>query len=81
MVMFAPPSHTSIPAIPENLSDRLELIERLSKNKSDLNQILLGWQSNASAEFKAALLKAQEDLKKHVNAQLILEALLLSKMA
>ncbi|MEI6806047.1 MAG: hypothetical protein WCK49_06025 [Myxococcaceae bacterium] len=67
------------PSIPENLSERLELIERLSKDKSDLNQILLAWQQNASSEFKQSLLKAQEDLKKHVNAQLILEGLLLSK--
>ncbi len=71
----------SAPSIPENLSDRLELIERFSKDKSDLNQILIAWQHHASSEFKNALLKAQEDLKKHVNAQLILEALLLSKNA
>lgn len=69
----------SVPSIPENLSERLELIERLSKDKSDLKGILVAWQKNASSDFKRALLNAQEDLKKHVNAQLILEALLLSK--
>jgi DNA polymerase-3 subunit delta' len=70
---------TTAPKIPERLSDRLELIERLSKDKSDLNQVLLAWSHNAPADFKAVLLKAQEDLKKHVNAQLILESLLLSR--
>lgn len=65
--------------IPERLSKRLELIETLSKNKSDLNSILIAWQQNASLEFKQALLKAEEDLKNHGNTQLILEALLLSK--
>lgn len=71
--------HTSAPEIPEKLSERLELIERLSKDKSDLNRVLIAWANHASPNFRAALLKSQEDLKKHVNAQLILEALLLSQ--
>jgi DNA polymerase III gamma/tau subunit len=70
---------SGVPSIPEKLSECLELIERLSKDKSDLNQILVAWQKDASTDFKQALLKAQEDLKKHVNTQLILESLLLSK--
>lgn len=66
----------TLPTIPKHLIERFELIERLSKEKSDLNQIFTAWQQNASPKFKEALLKAQNDLKKHVNPQLILECLL-----
>ena len=70
-IFFKSEASTTHPAleIPENLLERLELSERLSKDKSDLGQTLIDWKE----------LEAAEDLRKHVNAQLILDALLLSK--
>lgn len=65
--------------IPNNLQARLELIEQLSKDKLELDRILTAWQKTASPDFSEALLKAQQDLKHHLNPQLILESLLLSR--
>ncbi len=65
------------PEIPESRLERLELIESLVKSKTDLEPIFQAWNQNASLEFKEKLFKAVQDLGRHVNAQLILESLLL----
>ncbi|MES2503332.1 MAG: hypothetical protein V4534_00465 [Myxococcota bacterium] len=75
----SPANKLEAPEIPTSLFGRIELIDRLIKDKADLNSLFTAWSQDASAEFKEALFKAQENLKRHANAQLTLEALLLSK--
>lgn len=65
--------------IPESHLERLALIEKLVKSKTDIKELLIGWHKDASWQFKEKLLQAEQDLKRHVNPQLILESLLLSK--
>lgn len=67
-------------SIPNQIIDRLNFIEKLIKNKTDILELLKYWSLNASKEFKEALLRAEIDIKLNINKQLVLESLLLTDL-